>query len=428
MGIRTGFVLLLFATFLSCSVNSKLQKELVGDQKDRNDLRGMVVYDLTRDRELLNYNGNKYFIPASTVKLFTFYTAYSILPDSVLSLEYLERGDSLVIRGAADPSVLLDEEDRVVEFLRSWDEKIFLVDSSIEDSKYGPGWSWDDYESSYMPERSLMPLYGNRLTLVSEDSLQVIPEFFRESLSVEGPVTEPSGRKNSYRDMNRNRFYPGNIERGEQKSVPFITSNQLSADLLGEAIGKKVTLVPDDFEADFRNLLTRPYDSLYTQMLVESDNFIAEQLMLQIGSKVQNEYRVKSAIDYALDSLVNDAPQRPRWVDGSGLSRYNLFTPESMVYLLKTMHHEIPVNQLLGYLAQGGVSGTLESHFKGPFGEPYVFAKSGSLSNNYCLSGYLKTKKGRLLAFSFMDNHYQGASSERKKELENYLLRLREAN
>src|SRR5210317_1326512 len=152
-------MLLLFATCLSCSVNSKLAKELARDQKDRNDLRGMVVYDLTRDRELLNHNGNKYFIPASTVKLFTFYTAYSILPDSVLSLEYLERGDSLVIRGAADPSVLLDEEDRVVEFLRSWDEKIFLVDSSIEDSKYGPGWSWDDYESSYMPERSLMPLY-----------------------------------------------------------------------------------------------------------------------------------------------------------------------------------------------------------------------------------------------------------------------------
>jgi D-alanyl-D-alanine carboxypeptidase/D-alanyl-D-alanine-endopeptidase (penicillin-binding protein 4) len=421
-------MLLLFATCLSCSVNSKLAKELARDQKDRNDLRGMVVYDLTRDRELLNYNGNKYFIPASTVKLFTFYTAYSILPDSVLSLEYLERGDSLVIRGAADPSVLLDEEDRVVEFLKTWKEKIFLVDSSIEDSKYGPGWSWDDYESSYMPERSLMPLYGNLLTLTLEDSLRVVPEFFRESLSVEGPDTEPSGRKNSYRDMNRNRFYPGKLERGEQKSVPFITSNQLTADLLGEAIGKKVTLVPADFEEDFENLLTRSYDSLYTQMLVESDNFIAEQLMLQIGSKVQNEYRVKSAIEYALDSLVNDVPQRPRWVDGSGLSRYNLFTPESMIYLLKKMHHEIPANQLLGYLAQGGVSGTLEGHFKGPFGEPYVFAKSGSLSNNYCLSGYLKTKKGRLLAFSFMDNHYRGASGERKKELENFLLRLREAN
>ena len=388
----------------------------------------MVVYDLTRDRELLNYNGNKYFIPASTVKLFTFYTAYSILPDSVSSLEYLERGDSLVIRGTADPSLLVDEEDRVVEFLRSWNDKIFLVDSSIEDSKYGPGWSWDDYESSYMPERSLMPLYGNLLTFTSEDSLRVIPEFFRESLAVESPDSEPSGHTNSYRDMNRNRFFPGKLERGEQKSIPFITSNQLTADLLGEAIGKKVTLVPDDFEEDFGNLLTRPYDSLYTQMLVESDNFIAEQLMLQIGSKVQNEYRVKSAIEYALDSLVNDVPQRPRWVDGSGLSRYNLFSPESMIYLLRKMYLEIPANQLLGYLAQGGVSGTLEDHFKGPFGEPYVFAKSGSLSNNYCLSGYLKTKKGRLLAFSFMDNHYRGASGERKKELEDYLLRLREAN
>jgi len=401
---------------------------LARDQKDRNDLRGMVVYDLTRNKELLNYNGNKYFIPASTVKLFTFYTAYSILPDSVLSLEYLHRGDSLLIRGTADPSVLLDEEDQVVEFLRSREENIFLVDSSIEDSKYGPGWSWDDYESSYMPERSIMPLYGNLLTLVSEDSLRVIPDFFRESLAVEVPDAERSGGTKSFRDLNRNRFYPQRLEPGKQKSVPFITSTQLTADLLGEAIGKKVTLVPDDYEADFTKLLTRRYDSLYTQMLVESDNFMAEQLMLQIGSKVQKEYRVKSAIDYALDSLVNDLPQMPRWVDGSGLSRYNLFTPESMVHLLKKMHSEIPENRLLSYLARGGVSGTLESDFKGPVGQPYVFAKSGSLSNNYCLSGYLKTQKGRLLAFSFMDNHYRGTSRARKKELEKYLLRLREAN
>ena len=92
------------------------------------------------------------------------------------------------------------------------------------------------------------------------------------------------------------------------------------------------------------------------------------------------------------------------------------------------MHREIPTDKLLAYLAQGGVSGTLEDYFKSPSGEPYVFAKSGTLANNYCLSGYLKTKKGRLLAFSFMDNHYQGASAERKKELETYLLRLWESN
>lgn len=428
MSIRAGFVLLLFVTLLSCSVNSKLERGFAKDQPDRNDLRGMVVYDLTREKELLNFNGNKYFIPASTVKLFTFFTAYSILPDSVCSLEYLQRGDSLLIRGTADPSVLISEEDPVLEFLKARDENIFLVDRAIEDSKYGPGWSWDDYQSSYMPERSLLPLYGNLVTMSFNDSLEISPGFFREALIVPGQDTNTSGHSNSYRDLNLNRFYAGNLKKGDQQSIPFITSNQLAADLLGNTIGEKVTLVPDEFEANFSKLVTQPYDSLYTRMLIESDNFIAEQLMLQVGWKVKKEHRVKAAVAYALDSIFQNISQRPRWVDGSGLSRYNLFTPESMVYLLKKMHREIPTNRLLGYLAQGGVSGTLENNFKGPSGEPYVFAKSGTLSNNYCLSGYLKTKKGRLLAFSFMDNHYLGTSEERKNELETYLLRLREAN
>ena len=420
--------MILFAALLSCSVNSKLGKELARDQDRRNDFRGLVVYDLSQEKELLNFNGNKYFIPASTVKLFTFYTASSILPDSVSSIEYLIRGDSLLIRGTGDPSVLVGREDRVIDFLQAGKGNIFLVDRSIEDSKYGPGWSWEDYDSSYMPEKSLLPLYGNLLTVSFEDDLEVKPGFFRESLIIEGPGNDPAGRAMSHREMNRNLFYAEKLEGSNQKSIPFITSNQLTADLLGEAIGRKVTLVPDEYGTDFRSLLTKPYDSLYTRMLVESDNFIAEQLMLQVGWKVKNEYRVKAAIEYALDSLVDDMPQKPRWVDGSGLSRYNLFTPESMVYLLKKMHGEIPVDRLLGYLAQGGVSGTLESCFKGPLGDPYVFAKSGTLSNNYCLSGYLKTKRGRLLAFSFMDNHYSGISRERKNELENYLLRLWEGN
>ncbi len=419
---------MLLITLVSCSVNSKLERDFAKDQPDRDDFRGMVVYDLTREKELLNFNGNKYFIPASTVKLFTFFTAYSVLPDSVSSLEYLQRGDSLLIRGTGDPSVLTIEEDPVLEFLKSRNENIFLVDRAIEDEKYGPGWSWDDYQSSYMPERSLLPLYGNRVTMSFDDSLEISPGFFREALFVPGQDVKSSGHTNSYRDLNLNRFYAENLNKGDQQSVPFITSNQLAADLLGDAIGKKVTLVPDEFEGDFSMLLTRPYDSLYTRMLIESDNFIAEQLMLQVGWKAKNEYRVKAAVDYALDSIFQNISQRPRWVDGSGLSRYNLFTPESMVHLLKIMHREITTDHLLGYLAQGGVSGTLESNFIGPSGEPYVYAKSGTLSNNYCLAGYLKTKKGRLLAFSFMDNHYLGTSKDRKNELETYLLRLREAN
>jgi D-alanyl-D-alanine carboxypeptidase/D-alanyl-D-alanine-endopeptidase (penicillin-binding protein 4) len=232
----------------------------------------------------------------------------------------------------------------------------------------------------------------------------------------------------TYRDPNQNLFDGKKVAEGKEVSVPFITSNQLAADLLGEALGKKVTLIRDHHLEDFKTLMIRSYDSLYARMLIDSDNFVAEQVMLQVGRATTGKYQVKAAILHALDSVFPDIPQKPRWVDGSGLSRYNLFTPESMVYLLKKMHRQIPEEELFALMAQGGFSGTLENHFKGVDGKPYVIAKSGTLSNNYCLSGFLKTSKGRLLAFSFMDNHYQGSSEQKKRELESYLELLRDSN
>ena len=146
--------------------------------------------------------------------------------------------------------------------------------------------------------------------------------------------------------------------------------------------------------------------------------------MLQVGNKVANEYNVKKGIDYSLKNYLQGIPQKPRWVDGSGLSRYNLFTPESSVFLLKKMYKEIPKEKLFSYFPVGGESGTLKKYFKN--NEPFIFAKSGTLSNNYSLSGYLVTKKGTVLIFSFMNNHYQGSSVERKKEMHEYFLKLYE--
>lgn len=62
-------------------------------------------------------------------------------------------------------------------------------------------------------------------------------------------------------------------------------------------------------------------------MLVVSDNFIAEQLMLQVGKAVVNTYNVNGAIDYSLKKYFPNLPQKPKWVDGSDLSRYDLLTP-----------------------------------------------------------------------------------------------------
>ncbi|RMD68818.1 MAG: D-alanyl-D-alanine carboxypeptidase, partial [Bacteroidetes bacterium] len=126
------------------------------------------------------------------------------------------------------------------------------------------------------------------------------------------------------------------------------------------------------------------------------------------------------AIAWALDSLLADLPDRPLWVDGSGLSRYNLVTPRTMVMLLDKIRREVPAQRLFGLLPAGGRSGTIAEWYAGPDG-PYVFAKTGTLRNRHCLSGYLRTARGRWLIFSFMHNNFPGSNRAWKEEMERTL-------
>ena len=50
-------------------------------------------------------------------------------------------------------------------------------------------------------------------------------------------------------------------------------------------------------------------------------------------------------------------------------------------------------------------------------GAPYIYAKSGSFGNNYNLSGYLLTKSGKVLIFSFMNNHFRASTPEIKTRM-----------
>ena len=401
-----------------CSVSKKLEKEFEQESADQNYFRGVVVYNTKSGKNIIDHNGSKYFTPASNTKLFTFYAAWKTLKDSVVCFEYCKIKDSLVIRGTGDPGFLNDSTDhRSLEFLRKTDDKIYLVDQKIEDPAYGDGWSWDDFPYDFMPERSPFPLYGNTIMVNKKgDSLQVRPSFFLNMVKIiDQPVTP--------REPDDNLFYVKKSDFNLNRRIPFKTSSQLVADLLGKELGAKVTLVTDKESYVFKPFKREPYDSLFTKMLVNSDNFIAEQLMLQVGKETVGSFSVSRAIEFALENYLNEIPQKPRWVDGSGLSRYNLFTPASMVYLLKKMYKEIPRDQLFNYFPEGGKSGTLKNNYQE---QPYLKAKSGSLSNNYNLSGYLLTKKGNVLIFSYMNNHFQDSSEARKKEMSMYFSRLYE--
>ena len=406
-------LLAVVALLSSCGVRHQIKSDLKRSHNEFSIFKGFVLYDPTSKKEIINHNGSKYFTPASNTKIYTFYTAYRTFTDSVKSLAYYKAKDSLIIKGTGDPSFLYGfDSTRVLNFLMKQPDSIYLLDEIIAETPYGSGWAWDDYQYYYMPEKNLFPIYGNIIQFsMINDSIISMPPYFKKNITVLDSIT-------TTRDILKNRFYYQKNNTNDY-FVPFITSNYLVAELLGEAIDRKVKVIPSLKKYEFSTLYGSSYDDLYKRMMIESDNFIAEQLMLQVGKEVSDKYSVESAIEYSLNNYLLGLPQKPRWVDGSGLSRYNLFSPNDMVFLLEKMHSEIPLEKLLGYFPVGGETGTLKNWYAND--KPFVYAKSGTLSNNYSLSGYLLTKKGTLLIFSYMNNHYRISTSKVKMDIEKTL-------
>jgi D-alanyl-D-alanine carboxypeptidase/D-alanyl-D-alanine-endopeptidase (penicillin-binding protein 4) len=208
---------------------------------------------------------------------------------------------------------------------------------------------------------------------------------------------------------------------------PFITSAPFVTELLSEAVEKPITLIPDKHYhlLPHLKLATAEADSIYAQMLKISDNFLAEQLLLLASDQLFDSLNIHSVIQYSKENYLQDLPDEPQWVDGSGLSAQNMFTPRSIITLLKKIKAEVPLEKIKAYFPAGGESGTIRNYYKSDPGEPpYVYAKTGTLSMSISLSGYLFTKIGKILMFSFLLNNYMLASNDLKKEMEKVLYVL----
>ena len=230
-------------------------------------------------------------------------------------------------------------------------------------------------------------------------------------------------------DYNIFEYNPDMLLKAEyEKSHPFKYSDSLFCQLLSEALGKKITLLgaPQSPPPNARIIYSVHADSLYRMLMQDSDNFIAEQLLLLCANAVFDTLNTLKIIQYSKDSLLNDLPDQANWVDGSGLSRYNLFTPRSIVFILEKLYQQLPQERLFHIFPAGGVSGTITDYYKG-IEKPFVFAKTGTLRNKHCLSGYLVTKTNKVLIFSFMHNNFPNGSTVYKKEMEKVLKAIYEA-
>lgn len=386
---------------------------------------GFALYDIEKQEMVAEYQSDRYFTPASNAKLFTLYAGLCLLGDSIPALRYTTKGDSLLFWGTGDPSLFHPDmpASNVSNFLKNWQGHLFYYPHNYVGKRFGPGWSWGDYPDYYQCELSALPLYGN---IVRFTNRTVSPRIFKDSLRTAGWSEDFK----LTRDEFANHFYSmGWPSKAFTEDIPYRLSHQLSTQLLADTLKKEVRLFPKvALGRNFSTLYSLPIDTLYRRMLQVSDNMFAEQILLLCASQldVNNEgFDTKKSIEYVKKQFLADLPDEPIWEDGSGLSRYNLFTPRSVVKVLQKIYDKVPSQErLLGLMPVGGKVGTLRNQYKNR--PPFVFAKTGSLANTYCLSGYLRTKKGKILIFSLMNGNFIRKTSEIRNEVERILTEIYE--
>lgn len=422
------FAVGLVGMLTACAPHVAFKRQLAAAEGKFNDHIGFVLYDPGSKKTLVEYNANKYFTPASNTKIFTFYTALQILGDSVPGLTYTITHDSLIFWGTGDPSFLYPgscSSTRVFDFLSNAPQKLFFSSTNFQTEYFGPGWAWDDYNDYYSVERSSFPVFGNLMEVRESPGhpWTTIPTFFSNHLA-----TGDSAIKGTevIREIDSNLIviHPGKKPTSRHVwQLPFHYSGDVMVEMLSDTLKRQVEEITYAMPDTARKVFSVPADSLYRVMMQESDNFIAEQLLLMSAGVVSDTLKPEIAIRYARKNFLFDLLDEPVWVDGSGLSRYNLFTPRSIVRLWEKVYAKVPRERLFKLLAVGGQSGTLKNWYAAD--QPYVFGKSGSLSNNQSLSGYLITKKGKVLIFSFMNANFIAPSRDIRNAMQEFLIGIR---
>ena len=381
-----------------------------------------MLYDLESQQVIFEKNSHQYQIPSSTTKLLTLYGALLVLEDSTQTLRYQSADDTLKIWGSGDPSW------RYKDFYQPDFQKIIANHKVIQFSdanqispSYGYGWQWDDYYFAYAAERSSLPIYGNLVKMEKEGNKpQLFPKIFQNELQPSSQVLEEVQR-----DFHSNTFfYNPQTFIGREKQLPFLVNPSLITQLGSELTGIPWIYRPDSLPSIHQIWRGSPLTPLLQEMMRESDNFIAEQLLFSISDKLFQELATERAIDYLLKTALSDLPDTPKWVDGSGLSRHNLITPRSLVRVVEKLVELLPEGELENLLAVGGKSGTLKNTFQAS--TPYIFAKTGSMTASYNLAGLVKTKSGKTYAFAFMNSNFPFAVSRVRKEVENVMLQIRD--
>jgi serine-type D-Ala-D-Ala carboxypeptidase/endopeptidase (penicillin-binding protein 4) len=416
---------------------------------------GVAVHSLARDESLVALNPRRLLMPASTLKVVTLAVAADQLGwDYTYRTRLLTTGSvadgtldgDVIMVGSGDPT--FDDWDgfgsaRFAEWaatlkaagVRSIAGRIIGDDNAFDDDGLGTGWAWDDLAASYATSIGALQFNQNTAQLVISPApasgepprVDVAPAAARLTV-LNRALTAPGGPALSVRAIPRTSTIEldGSIPAASERvtrnvSVPNPTlyfANAVRDGLIRNGIevaGPAVDIDDLDAPPDRTSALLRTeyvskgLSSIGETMMKLSQNMYAESLLKTLGLQATGLGTAASGravIDRTLAAWGvphGDVLE----VDGSGLSRYNLITPEALVAILGHVYRDERLRDpFIATLPLAGVDGTLGDRMKGTVAEENVHAKTGSFSNARSVAGYVRTADGEPLAFAVLANNY----------------------
>ena len=418
---------------------------------------GILIQPLSTGPTLYSRDAQKYFTPASNLKLLTTAAALQELGANFrIRTSIYQNGNGILrVVGRGDPSLSDTELQKLAQQLKqkriTQIQQLSADDSYIQGDIVNPTWQWEDVQSSDGVPVSSFILNKNIFSfkLVPQavgKSLQVLwldPGEAKQWRIINQSITVPQNQP-SYVNVTRELSgtvlrIQGQLTTNSEESLidlPVVDPNyyflrRFRTALATEKITLGQTLVVNGGvnQQEIAFVESPPLAELLAETNLNSNNLYAEALLRALAVK-KLRVKTQTSADVGLEVVkasltkLGVDPANYILVDGSGLSRRDLVTPEAFVQTLRGMAKTPTAYIYRASLPVAGKSGTLKGRFQGTPAEGIVQAKTGTLTGVVSLSGYMNAPKYEPLVFSIIVNQSNQSATVIRQAIDEVVVLL----
>jgi len=452
--IASAFFVLLFSyiSFAQAGVTAiqaKIDSLLMNDFFNKASI-SVDIYDLTSKAPLYQHKNKLLLHPASNMKVLTTAAAlYFLGPDYEFETRFCHTGTvsnselngDLYVIGGLDPDFTSEDLSSAVKKIKEMgitkiNGNLYGDVSAIDGWYWGEGWMWDDDPSTDFPYMSALNINSNSVVIgvsPAEDGSVAVtlnPQSSYFKIINKSKIDDQKGNNISVtRDwVNRSNeiTISGSLNsksKGVAREINVYLSQYYFMTLFREELERQG--ISFNGKTEIRNLqeesapltsVKRKFGEVIVNLNKTSDNLSAEMTLRALALKCFGKPATAHHGLRMIDSLVTVCGlnyKDYRYVDGSGVSHYNLVTSELLLGALKYIYQNKPelYNVLYNSFPIAGVDGSLSERMKNTAAADNAHAKTGTLSGVSCLSGFVTSKNKHAIAFSILIQNYIGSKS-----------------